>query len=99
MGMGQGPLTQVVQQVTQAQTPVQTASTPVQAPQMDYGTFQQPASYQPPPSQPMGKGGNTYSPLSGQPRVGQPNSYANTVGMGDNASTQQPAAHGKGKGA
>lgn len=95
MGMGSA-----ITSVIESQKPVNTTPyTPGQAPQMDYGTFQQPASYQPPPTQPMGKGGNTYSPLSGQPRTGQPNSYANTVGMGDNASTQQPAAHGKGKGA
>ena len=49
---------------------------------------------------PMGKGGAvTNSATSGQPRVGQPNLYPNTVGMGDN--TQQPPnqAQAKGKGA
>jgi hypothetical protein len=50
--------------------------------------------------QPMGKGGAiTNSATSGQPRVGQPNAYPNTVGMGDNTQQQQPQfSGGKGKG-
>lgn len=46
---------------------------------------------------PMGKGNMSYSPTSGQPAMGQPNPYPNTVGMGDN-SANTPST-GKGKGA
>jgi hypothetical protein len=50
--------------------------------------------------QPMGKGGAiTNSATSGQPRVGQPNMYPNTVGMGDNSQQQPNQAQAKGKGA
>jgi hypothetical protein len=51
--------------------------------------------------QPMGKGGvQTNSATSGQPRVGMPNQYSNTVGQWDNAQIQpqQPSYGGKGKG-
>lgn len=49
--------------------------------------------------QPQGKGGaSTNSATSGQPRVGQPNNYANTVGGWDNASIQPQRSGGKGKG-
>lgn len=50
---------------------------------------------------PMAKGGNYQSNVtSGQPRMGQPNQYPNTVGQWDNTQqqTQQPM-QGKGKGA
>lgn len=50
-------------------------------------------------SRPMGKGGRiTYPGQDGQPRVGQPNNYSNTVGPWDNATigTQNPAGKGKG---
>ena len=48
---------------------------------------------------PMGKGGAvTNSATSGQPRVGQPNLYPNTVGMGDNTQQQPNQAQAKGKG-
>lgn len=50
---------------------------------------------------PMGKGGGITTPVqSGQPSIGQPNNYANTVGPWDNStnSTQMPF-RGKGKGA
>lgn len=53
---------------------------------------------------PQGKGASgqrfTYSPTSGQPAMGQPNRYANTVSQWDNASIQRPAysSGGKGKG-
>jgi hypothetical protein len=43
----------------------------------------------------------TYSPTSGQPQIGRPNQYTNTVGQWDNASIQpssQPRSGGKGKG-
>jgi hypothetical protein len=47
----------------------------------------------------MGKGGNySMSATSGQPRVGQPNQYPNTVGMGDNTQQQPNQAQAKGKG-
>jgi hypothetical protein len=48
-----------------------------------------------------GKGSSTNSATSGQPRMGQPNNYANTIPQWDNASQQmaQPAkSSGKGKG-
>lgn len=48
---------------------------------------------------PVGKGGaSTNSATSGQPRMGQPNNYANTVGGWDNASIQPRRSGGKGKG-
>jgi hypothetical protein len=50
---------------------------------------------------PMGKGGaQTNSATSGQPTMGAPNQYSNTVGQWDNTEqqTQQPM-QGKGKGA
>ena len=55
-------------------------------------------------SQPSGKGASgqryTYSPTSGQPAMGNPNAYTNTVGQWDNASVMpQPVQKsGKGKG-
>jgi hypothetical protein len=49
--------------------------------------------------QPMGKGGRvTYPGQGGQPQMGQPNNYSNTVGGWDNASIQPQAKSGKGKG-
>jgi hypothetical protein len=53
------------------------------------------------PRQSMGKGGGTVtnSATSGQPRIGQPNAYPNTVGMGDNTQQQPNQAQAKGKGA
>jgi hypothetical protein len=54
--------------------------------------------YFPQAPQPMGKGGNyQHNANSGQPRIGQPNQYPNTVGQWDNAQIQ-PVQHGKGKG-
>jgi len=47
---------------------------------------------------PQGKGASTNSATSGQPRMGQPNNYANTVGGWDNASIQPQRSGGKGKG-
>lgn len=54
-----------------------------------------------PMPQPSGKGGRiTYPGQGGQPRMGQPNQYSNTVGPWDNATIQQPVQRsGKGKGA
>ena len=51
-----------------------------------------------PNMQPQGKGSSTNSATSGQPRMGQPNNYANTVGGWDNASIQPQRSGGKGKG-
>lgn len=49
-------------------------------------------------SRPSGKGGQiTYPGQSGQPQMGQPNRYSNTVGSWDNATIgTQPAGKGKG---
>jgi hypothetical protein len=52
--------------------------------------------------QPIGKGGRvTYPGQGGQPQMGQPNNYSNTIGGWDNASIQPKQSHfggGKGKG-
>ena len=49
-------------------------------------------------NQPMGKGGRiTYPGQGGQPQIGQPNRYSNTVGQWDNASIgTRPSGKGKG---
>ena len=48
---------------------------------------------------PMGKGGaQTNSATSGQPQMGAPNQYRNTVGQWDNTQIQPVQQHGKGKG-
>lgn len=50
-------------------------------------------------SRPAGKGGQiTYPGSGGQPKMGQPNDYSNTVGSWDNTSigTQNPSSKGKG---
>lgn len=48
------------------------------------------------------EGSSTNTATSGQPMMGQPNRYPNTVGQWDNASiqrtNQQPMGGGKGKG-
>lgn len=48
--------------------------------------------------QQQGKGGTTNAVTSGQPRMGRPNNYSNTVGPWDNASIQPQTQSGKGKG-
>jgi hypothetical protein len=50
--------------------------------------------------QPSGKGGRNFTmpSQSGQPRIGQPNPYPNTIQPWDNASIQPQAKSGKGKG-
>jgi len=49
--------------------------------------------------QPQGKSGNySMSATSGQPKMGAPNAYPNTVGMGDNMQQQPNQAQAKGKG-
>lgn len=48
---------------------------------------------------PMGKGGTqTNSATSGQPTVGAPNKYSNTVGQWDNTQQQLQSQSGGGKG-
>lgn len=52
-------------------------------------------------ARPQGKGGRvTFPGQSGQPQMGQPNQYSNTVGPWDNATigNQQPRTFGSGKG-
>ena len=53
-----------------------------------------------PAVQPQGKGGRVTTPgQGGQPRMGVPNNYSNTVGQWDNASIQpRQTQSGKGKG-
>jgi hypothetical protein len=49
--------------------------------------------------QPRGKGGNVTMPQQGgQPRMGMPNAYSNTIQPWDNASIQTRTQSGKGKG-
>lgn len=50
------------------------------------------------PQQFQGKGSTTNSATSGQPRMGQANSYPNTIQPWDNASIQPQKKSGKGKG-
>ena len=48
---------------------------------------------------PMGKGGaQTNSATSGQPQMGAPNQYPNTVGQWDNTQQQTQSQNGGGKG-
>ena len=50
-------------------------------------------------STPFAQGGNvTYPGQGGQPQMGKPNTYSNTVGPWDNASIQPRTQSGKGKG-
>ena len=76
----------------------------VQSPQTSGGKGSPMSDGQLPPApatmdQPQGKGGaSTNSATSGQPRMGQPNNYTNTVGGWDNASIQPQRSGGKGKG-
>ena len=59
---------------------------------------QQPNQYSPPDGTMGGKGASTNSATSGQPRMGQPNRYANTIPQWDNASQQLAPAKSGGKG-
>ena len=62
--------------------------------QADMGGFDSGA-----PHQSQGKGGNySMSATSGQPQMGAPNQYPNTIGMGDNMQQQPNQAQAKGKG-
>ena len=47
----------------------------------------------------MSGGQATYTPTSGQQKMGSPNPYPNTIGQWDNASIQPMQRSGKGKGA
>jgi hypothetical protein len=50
-------------------------------------------------TQPQGyQGASTNSATSGQPQMGQPNMYPNTIGMGDNSRNTTANTGGKGKG-
>lgn len=64
------------------------------------GTFQQSNDTAMPTNapNPQGKGGFVTTPVtSGQPQMGVPNQYANTIQSGDNTTTQQsPMPQGKG---
>jgi len=60
--------------------------------------YEQPAQYSPPDNTMGGKGTSTNSATSGQPRMGQPNNYANTIPQWDNASQQLAPAQRSGKG-
>lgn len=60
--------------------------------------YEQPAQYSPPDGTMGGKGTSTNSATSGQPRMGQPNNYANTIPQWDNASQQLGPAQSSGKG-
>mgnify|MGYP003650499393 CR=1 FL=1 len=60
--------------------------------------YEKPTPYSPPDSIMSGKGSSTNSATSGQPRMGQPNNYANTIPQWDNASQQLAPAQRSGKG-
>jgi hypothetical protein len=55
-------------------------------------------NYAPPDGTRGGKGASTNSATSGQPKMGQPNRYANTIPQWDNASQQLAPAQRSGKG-
>lgn len=82
---------------SQVQAPQTSGGGKGQAPQADTQPNSNPNAGTP---QPMGKNGYTNSATSGQPTMGAPNQYSNTVGQWDNTQqqTQQPM-QGKGKGA
>lgn len=85
-----GPISQAAQSVSSPPVDSTTAPKPLNGIQNAY--FAQ-------PPRPMGKGGaQTNSATSGQPTMGAPNQYPNTVGQWDNSQIQ-PVSHGKGKGA
>lgn len=91
------PISQVAQPMSQSggkgmAQPAQSTPNPSDITVPDGGTS----------GQPMGKGSRvTYPGSGGQPKMGVPNSYSNTVGQWDNASIQPQQSHfggGKGKG-
>ena len=63
---------------------------------MNYGPQQAPSSKGVGKGAPGYQGASTNSATSGQPQIGQPNPYSNTVGMRDNS--MNTAGGGKGKG-
>jgi hypothetical protein len=79
----------------------QLANTQAQIAQGLDSTMISPPVYQPPQGQSVGKGGQTTNAAtSGQPQMGQPNNYPNTIRQWDNASIQpqqSPRRGGKGK--
>ena len=96
-------------------SPISQVAQPISQQQSGGKGVVQPAQQTPPPAnmavpdntagqpfpRPQGKGGRvTYPGQGGQPQMGQPNNYSNTVGGWDNASIQpkQPSYGGKGKG-
>jgi len=90
-----GPVGQLYDQINRNAPRAPDQQNPVGMSQADQGGYDSGA-----PHQTMGKGGNySMSATSGQPRVGQPNAYPNTVGMGDNTQQQPNQAQAKGKGA
>ena len=54
------------------------------------------SNMQMPPPQQQGKGGSTNSATSGQPQMGQPNPYSNTIQPWDNGGNQTQSGKGKG---
>jgi hypothetical protein len=65
---------------------------------MPQGGKGQQSNYSPSDGTMGGKGASTNSATSGQPRMGQPNRYANTIPQWDNASQQLGPAQSSGKG-
>ena len=57
------------------------------------------ASQQTPQSMQGSQGAVTYPGQDGQPSMGQPNNYSNTIGSWDNSKSNQSMPIGKGKGA
>lgn len=85
-----GPLASAAQQMTDTTQP--TPSNPQPLDGINNGYFPQ-------APKPMGKGGvQTHSATSGQPTMGAPNQYPNTVGQWDNTQIQPVRQQGKGKG-
>ena len=100
-GSGKGsPVAQAAQQVSGPTTSTTQANIPSVV-QDDFTTGNSPVNQSFGDTiRPMGKGGvQTNSATSGQPRMGAPNQYLNTVGQWDNTQQQRPmAGGGKGKG-
>lgn len=89
-----------VQQMAQQVSNLPTNPNPDQGEPSNFGQPQQSplAQYQQ-SGRPIGKGGAvTNSATSGQPRVGMPNQYSNTVGQWDNTNIEPVQPAGKGKG-
>lgn len=78
----------------------QQMSFPPQQPQQTVDASMTTPTIMPNQSQPSGKGGRnvTMPGQGGQPRMGMPNAYSNTIQPWDNASIQPQKQSGKGKG-